>query len=253
MVLTVDIGNTLIKLGFFEDDLLKNIYRIKTDAKLSSDEFANKINDLIKNNKDNIELEGAIISSVVPLLTDIIEEAIYKLFKIKPLILNNKIKTKLRLKIDHPQELGGDLLAGAIGALIKFETPLVVADLGTATKMYIIDKDNNYIGGMISAGMRVSLEALVNQTSLLLKTPLEKPNFIISKNTKDSIQSGIVYGQSFMIEEFANRMEEELGYRLNRILTGGFSKIIKDTLPNFTYEENLTLIGLNHIYKINRK
>ncbi len=248
MVLTVDVGNTLIKLGVFDGDSLKNVFKMNANRNLSSDEYAKEIYELIRLEK----LEGAIISSVVPLLTYVLVEAIKRAYNIEPLVVNKNLKTKLPIKIDNPSELGSDLLCGAIGALVKYKAPLVVADLGTATKMFVVDKNGNLIGGMITSGMKISLQSLVSNTSQLIETPLEKPKHIISKNTKECIQSGIVYGQAFMVSEFARRMEKELGYELKRVLTGGFSEVIKDQIVCFQYEPTLTLDGLYEIYKLNR-
>ena len=248
MVLTVDIGNTLIKLGIFDGDSLQNIFKINTNRNLSSDEYAKEIYELIKLDK----IDGAIISSVVPLVTQVLVDALKRIYKIEPLVVNKNLKTKLPIKIDNPSELGSDLLCGAIGALHKYKAPLVVADFGTATKMYVVDKNGNLVGGMITSGMKISLQSLVKNTAQLMETPLEKPKHIISKNTKECIQSGIVYGQAFMVSEFARRMEKELGYELNRVLTGGFSEVIKDQIVCFEYEPTLTLEGLYEIYKLNR-
>lgn len=248
MVLTVDIGNTLIKLGIFDGDSLQNIFKINTNRNLSSDEYAKEIYELIKLDK----IDGTIISSVVPLVTQVLVDALKRIYKIEPLVVNKNLKTKLPIKIDNPSELGSDLLCGAIGALHKYKAPLVVADFGTATKMYVVDKNGNLVGGMITSGMKISLQSLVKNTAQLMETPLEKPKHIISKNTKECIQSGIVYGQAFMVSEFARRMEKELGYELNRVLTGGFSEVIKDQIVCFEYEPTLTLEGLYEIYKLNR-
>lgn len=249
MILVIDIGNTLIKLGLFNGDSLKSVFKINTNRSFSSDEYSREISTML-NEK---EISGAIISSVVPLLTNCLKNAIKKVYKIEPLIVSKNLKTRLPIKIDNPSELGSDLLCGAIGALKKVKAPLVVADLGTATKMYVIDKNGALIGGMITSGMKISLESLVKNTSQLLETPLEEPKYIISKNTKECIQSGIVYGQAFMVSEFARRMEKELGYSLNRVLTGGFSEVIKNQIICFEYEPYLTLEGLYEIYKMNRK
>ena len=168
---------------------------------------------------------------------------------IAPLILSKSFKNDEKT-ISNSLD---DLLCGAVGAISKYSFPLVVADLGTATKMYVVDKDGNYIGGIITSGMEVSMKALDQSTSLLLEVPLISPKKIIGKNTKDSIQSGIVYGQAYMISEFARRMEQELGYKLERVLTGGFSKEIKDQVVCFHYEENLVLDGLYKIYHLNER
>jgi len=247
MILAIDCGNTATKLGIFDGDSLVSVYNINTNKGRSSDEYAKEMKDLVK----DVEFTGAIISCVVPLLTSEIKDAVYRAFKVHPLIVDKNLKTKLPIKIDNPSELGSDILCGAVGALKKYQAPLVIADLGTATKMFVVDKNGNMVGGMISSGMRINLESLVSNTSQLLETPLEAPKHVISKNTKESIQSGIVYGQAFMISEFARRMEKEIGYELNRVLTGGFSKFIKDQVVCFHYEPTLTLEGLYEIYRIN--
>lgn len=247
MILAVDVGNTLVKLGLFDGDELKHTFKINTNRDFSSDEYAKKIKDLM----NDVKIDGAIISSVVPLLTNVIKMAIEKIYGIESLVVNKNLKTKMPLKLDNPSELGSDLLAGAIGAIKKYKYPLVVADFGTATKMYVVDKNGAYIGGMISSGMKINLEALVKSTSLLMQTPIEAPKNVISKNTKDCIQSGIVYGQAFMVSEFARRMEKELGYELERVLTGGFGEVIKEQIVCFHFEPNLCLEGLYEIYKLN--
>src|SRR5574344_519221 len=221
MVLTVDCGNTLIKLGLFDGDSLCNVFKINTNRNRSSDEYAKEMKDLIKVDS----LDGAIVSSVVPLLTHELVSAIKRAFKVNPLIVNKELKTKLPIKIDNPSELGSDLLCGAVGALKKYKCPLVIADLGTATKMFVIDKNGNMIGGMISSGMKINLEGLVHNTAQLMETPLEKPK-------------RIVYGQAFMVSEFARRMEQEIGYELGRVLTGGVSDVIKDQIVRFHHETN---------------
>lgn len=250
MVLCIDCGNTLIKCGLYDETHLVKKFSLDSKIKRSSSEFEMVFSSFLKD-FDNIS--GAIISCVVPLLLQPIKDALNSLFNINPLLINRSIKTGINIKIDYPNELGNDLLCGAVGAISKYSYPLVVADLGTATKMYVVDKDGNYIGGIITSGMEVSMKALDQSTSLLLEVPLISPKKIIGKNTKDSIQSGIVYGQAYMISEFARRMEQELGYKLERVLTGGFSKEIKDQVVCFHYEENLVLDGLYKIYHLNER
>lgn len=250
MILCLECGNTCIKLGFFNDlGSLIEKFLIKTQLDLSSDEFLIKISFLSEKYKK--EVKGAIISSVVPSLTEILKDSIDKLFKVDAKILSKNLKTKLPIKIDNPKELGTDFICTAIGALNKYKAPLVIADLGTCTKLSIIDKNGALIGCIISAGMNVSLNALSNSAAQLYDVSLVAPKNIIGKNTKESMQSGIVFGQAYMVSEFVRRIEAELGYSLNRILTGGYSKIIKDEIICFNYEENLSLYGLYLIYKMN--
>ena len=250
MILCLDCGNTSIKFALVENDKIFKSYLIRTIRERSSDEYAYSLSSLI--GKD-VKVEAAIISSVVPLLTPILHRAIEIVFNVDALILGKKIKTKLPLKIDNPNELGADMLSGAVAAKIKYGEASLVADLGTATKIYIVDKNGAFIGGAISSGIEISLKSLVSSTSQLLETPIIVPNTVIGRNTKDCIESGIVYGQAFMIREFAKEMENECGYKLKRILTGGFSKIIRNVLNDFIYDENLILDGLYQIYLMNEE
>ena len=247
MILCFDCGNTSIKIGLFENGELVKVFKLKTDRNKSSDEYALSISSLVK-----CGVEGAIISSVVPLITPLLKKAIKRSFGIEALVLSKKLKTKMPIKIDNPNELGSDMLAGAIGAKDIVSYPFVVADLGTATKLYVVDKNGAFIGVVITAGMQISLKALVGNTAQLLETPMMAPNKILGTNTKDSIQSGIVFGQAYMVSEFARRIEKELGYELKRVLTGGFAEEIKDEITCFKYDENLVLKGLYKIFEFNR-
>ena len=248
MVLCIDCGNTSIKFGIVENEKLKKSYLIRTISEKSDDEYAYSFASLLKNEK---MIDGAIISSVVPLLTPVLFSAIKKVYGIEALIVGKNIKTKLALKIDNPAELGADMIAGAVGAKKKYGASTLVADLGTATKIYIVNKDEAFSGCIITCGMEIGLKSLVSSTSQLLETPIIVPPKILGKNTKECIQSGIVYGQIYMINEFAKRIENELGYPLKKVLTGGYSKIIKGELNSFIYDEDLILDGLYHIFKIN--
>lgn len=248
MILCVDCGNTSIKFALVENEEIKKTYLIKTIRDKTSDEYAYSFKSLIGS---DAKIDGAIISSVVPLLTLSLHRAIEVAFNVNALVVGKSLKTKLPIKIDNPNELGADMLCGALAAKLKFGDSTLVADLGTATKIYVIDKNGSFIGGVITCGMEISLKSLVNSTSQLLETPLLVPNKIIGRNTKDCIESGVVYGHIFMIESFAKKMEQELGYKLKNILTGGFSKVIKNSISGFYYDEYLIFKGLYEIYKMN--
>lgn len=249
MILCIDCGNTSIKFGVYDKKLIKS-FTIKTLKDKSFDEYAITFRAILR---DKYEINGAIISSVVPLLTEQLVKAIRSEYNIDPLVVDKNIKTKMPIKIDNPRELGADMLIGAVEAKKEFGYPLIVADLGTATKLYVLDKNGAFIGGVITCGMEVELKALVSSTSQLLETQIVRPHKIIGKNTIESIQSGIIYGQAYMISEFARRIENELGYPLKRVLTGGFSKVIRDQIVCFEYRENLILDGLFEVYLINKE
>ena len=247
MILALDCGNTMIKVGVYEGKTLKSHFKIRSDRNKSYEEYA-----IMFKNYISEKIDGAIISSVVPILTDICVLIIKNLYDVEPLIVGKGIKTKMSIKIDNPSELGSDMLCGAIGAFSKYNEPLLVADLGTATKIYVVDKNKSFIGGIITAGMESSLKGLVGSTSLLHEVSFNLPSKIICKNTKDCIQSGIINSQIFAIKEFAKEMEKELGYSLKKVISGGFSEVIKEKLPEFDYIEHVVLDGLVEVYYANK-
>lgn len=247
MILTFDCGNSMIKIGIFDGDNLIKSYVINTDRKKSSDEYAILLRDMIS----KYDFDGAIISSVVPSLTNVIKRAVKRIFDIDSLVVDKTLKTKIPIKIDNPSELGSDLLCGAIGALKFYNAPLIVVDLGTANKVSVVDKNGAFIGCVISCGVSKSLKTLVDSTSLLAEVPLSFPKKTIGKNTKDSIQSGLLNSVIYSIKGFSSDIESELGYELKKIITGGFSNLFAEKLENFVHIDNLVLYGLNEIYKIN--
>ena len=250
MVICIDCGNTSIKVGIYDGLNFQSSFAIKTIKDKTPDEYLATFKSLLP--KD-ASVEGVIISSVVPILTHVLEDTFLKLYNVKPMVLNKSLKTKIPLRTDNPSEFGSDMLAGAVAAKEKYGYPTVVADLGTATKLYVIDKNGAIIGCVISCGMEAEIKSLAQNASQLMEVPLDAPAKIIGKNTKDSVQSGIVFGQAYMISEFARRMENELGYKLTRVLTGGFAKYVQKEIVCFNYDPNLTLDGLNHIYHINKE
>lgn len=250
MVLCIEIGNTSIKIALFDEtkDELASKYSLKSAIDESSDEYAIKLKSLIK----DVDIEGAIISSVVPSLTRVLKVAVSKVFNVDAKILNSSLKTKIPIKIDNPKELGADFIATAVGGLKKYSPPFVVADLGTATKISVVDKNGALVGGIITAGMKISMEGLAKNAAQLYDVELVAPKRIIGKNSIESIQSGIVFGQAYMVSEFARRIENELGYKVERILTGGYGALVKNEIVCYHYEENLSLEGLYQIYLLNK-
>ena len=250
MIFCLECGNTCIKVGIFDDESqLVERFIIKTSLNLTSDEYAIRFKTFIKK---EFEFDGAIISCVVPSLTLILESAIESAINVKPMILNNKIKTKLAIKTDNPLEVGADFICTAIGAKKEgIKPPFAICDFGTTTKISVIDPSGAFIGCVITAGIGITIDSLANKTAQLFAVESSLPKKILGKNSKDSIQSGVLYGQIFMIERFVDKLEEELGYKLNKIITGGYSNILKNNVSGFYFLNNLSLIGLNQIYKYN--
>ncbi|MGN0461486.1 MAG: type III pantothenate kinase [Ruminococcus sp.] len=255
MLLAIDIGNTNIVMGVIENDKIIFTGRLATDKVKTADEYALQFNGMMElHNVDKSEIEGVIISSVVPPLILTMKRAIKMLTGKDPLILGPGLKTGLNIKLDNPAQLGCDKVADAVGAINKYPMPAMIIDMGTATTVSVIDKNKEYLGGLIIPGIRISQEALSSSTSQLPRISLEKPEKVIGKNTVDCMKSGAIYGTASMIDGLADRIEDELGEKLTVIITGGNSdSIVRVCKREIIYDSNLLLDGLNIIYKKNKK
>ncbi len=252
MILAVDIGNTNIKIGIYEGRFIKML-RFATDKSRTSVQYAADISSVFALQKIGAkQIAGVVVSSVVPPLTGRICEALHEITGLEPIIVGINIKTGLNIKIDSPQSLGADLIAGAVGAKAKYRTPCIIFDLGTANTVSVIDKGGDFLGGAIMAGANISLAALTDKTAQLPPVGLDFPAGIIGKNTHDSMLSGVVFGTAGAIDGYCERMEEELGEAAMCVATGGISKFI---LPycrrKIIYDEYLALDGLIQIYRLN--
>lgn len=256
MILTIDIGNTNITLGGYEDGALSFTARIATDRNRTSDQYAVEIIQLLAlYSVERESVKDAIISSVVPELTPAISNATEKITKIKPLIIGPGVKSGLNIKIDNPAQLGADLVCTAVGAVNKYPLPCLVLDLGTATKISVIDSEGSFRGCTISPGVGISLNALSSGTSQLPTLSLESPKSVIGTNSVKSMQAGIVLGTAAMLDGLCSRICEELKTNdVSVVATGGLSKeIVRHCNRKIINDENLVLDGLYAIYNKNRK
>lgn len=253
MLLAVDIGNTNITLGAFYESSLEFTARLATDTRKTADQYAVEIKSLLELNQLSAdEIEDCIIASVVPAVGKSIAGAVSKLCHIVPLMLGPGVKTGLNIKIDNPAQLGADLVAGAVGALDAYTTPCVVIDMGTASTISVLDQNGTFLGGVIAAGVRLTLKALAENTAQLSAIPIEAPKSVIGANTAECMQSGLVYGTAAMLDGLLSRISEELGTMPTVVATGGLSKeIITHCKTNIIYNENLLLDGLRVIYEKN--
>lgn len=253
LLLTVDIGNTNVTLGAYNGNILSFTARLATEPRKTSDQYAVEIKNVLSLYlQDYREIEDCIISSVVPSVGAGIADAVSKLCDIVPLILGPGVKTGLNIKIDNPAQLGADLVAGAVGALEEYTMPCVIIDMGTATTLSVLDKNGAFLGGVIAAGVRLTLKALTENTSQLTSIPIAAPSSVISPNTVECMQSGLVYGTAAMLDGLLNRIEDELGETPTVVATGGLSKeIIAYCEHNIIYNENLLLEGLRTVYEKN--
>ncbi|MCR5775233.1 MAG: type III pantothenate kinase [Lachnospiraceae bacterium] len=254
MILTIDMGNTNIVAGCLGND--EEVYfteRFSTDLNKTELEYAVLIKTVLEvHGIDSKEIEGAIISSVVPPLTHILKSALRKLLECEPIVVGAGLKTGLNIRLDDPSTLGADLVVDSVAAMKYYGHPVTVIDMGTATTITIVDKEGTYIGGAIFPGVNVSVEALASGTSLLPRVSLGAPKKQIASNTMDAIKSGIIYGEASRIDGMIERFEAELGYDTTVVATGGLAGVI---VPHCRREiindPELMLKGLKIIYDKN--
>lgn len=253
MLFAVDIGNTNITLGAFDSGVLAFTARLATETKKTADQYAVELKSLLSLECIGVEeIEDCIISSVVPSVGKSMSAAVSKLCHIVPLMLGPGVKTGLNIKIDNPAQLGADLVAGAVGALDAYTMPCVVIDMGTASTVSVLDKNGTFLGGVIAAGVRLTLKALTENTAQLTSIPIEAPTSVIGSNTVECMQSGLVFGTAAMIDGLLEKITEELGETPTVVATGGLSReIIAHCKNNIIYNENLLLDGLRAIYEKN--
>ena len=255
MVLVLDVGNTNIVVGCIDrSENIKFVARIDTDINKSEAQYTSILKDLFKlNHIERQDIEGSIISSVVPPITNTIKNAVENIMCLPPIIINNNLTLNFNIDIDSPAQLGSDLLVAAVAAVEKYPLPLIIFDLGTATTVSVIDRNKNFIGGIIMPGVKISLNALSNLASQLPNIAIENPKQVIGKNTIDSMKSGIIHGTAAMIDGIIDRIENELNIKAKVVVTGGLSTYITPFCKRDTVlDEHLILRGLLHIYIMNK-
>ncbi len=254
MLICIDIGNSNITIGVFEDETLKFTARLATDTRRTSDQYAIEIRDIIEiYGVKREDITDAAVSSVVPIVGNAIEMAIYRLFNIKPIVLGPGVKTGLNIKIDNPAQLGADLAAGAVGALAKYPTPTIIIDMGTASTISVLGKNGEFLGGVIAAGVKLTMDALATRTAQLPSVSIEAPKKTIGTNTADCIKSGLIMGQSAMLDGLITKIERELGMGATVVATGGLApEVVKHCDRKITIDDNLLLDGLRIIHSKNK-
>ncbi len=251
-IIAVDIGNTETTVGIGSKDNWDS-YRFTTRDTNTPDELLALFNSTFQIKSEvKKDIEGAIICSVVPQATNSFSEAIRKYLNLEPVIVGPGIKTGLKVNIDNPKELGPDRIANSVAGYLITETDTVVIDLGTATTFDVVSKNKEYLGGSIAPGIKISLDALTSKTASLKSVELDTPNKVIGKNTYEAIQSGLIMGHASMIDSMVEKIILEIDFEPKIILTGGLSKVVQPILNvNVEYIENLTLVGLEEIFKLN--
>ena len=257
MILAVDIGNTYTNLGCLDKDCrIDRIVQLPTDRAETKYGYAVKLSqtlELVGISTD--DLEGAVISSVVPQLTAVMRDAIALFANVKTLVVGAGVKTGLHIKVDDPGTVAADLVATAVAAKEFYPLPCIVIDMGTATTLSVIDEDGRYIGGAILPGAATSLSALAEKASLLPMVEISAPKRAISANTVDCMRSGIVYGAAGAVDGLIDRINDELSKSAASIVaTGGIASVIAPHLThNVSYDETLLLKGLGIIWHKNER
>lgn len=256
MTLAVDIGNTSICLGVF-DNGERLVFRAKlaSDHRKSADEYAVLISGVFRmHGADLSTIERAVMLSVVPALTHTVCEAL-GVFGIKPLIVGSGVKTGLCLRVDTPNLLGTDIVADTVAAMRIAEPPMIVIDLGTATTITVINEKGELCGCVISPGVKLGQDALAEKCALLPEVSLSAPPRVVGRNTADSVNSGIVLGTALMLDGFISRISREMGFEKPSVIaTGGLAHLIVPLSENdIIVEPDLTLRGLAHISELNQR
>jgi len=255
MILTVDIGNSNIVLGGVDGERIAFEARLRTDSTKTSDEYCIDLKMILDVYKVLPEqIEGSIIASVVPQVLNSMQTAIKKLTGKVSLVVGPGLKTGLNIKIENPAQTGADLVVGSVAALKEHKPPLIVIDMGTATTMIVLDETGALIGGCISPGVKISLDALTERTALLPGLQLDQPKRAIGRNTIDCMRSGIMMGNACMLDGMIERMEAELGCKTTVIATGGIAKfVIPLCNREIIYDKDLIVKGLAVLYRDNKK
>jgi type III pantothenate kinase len=245
--LTIDAGNSEIKLGCFDPvGTLTNTWRVSTDVRRTPDEYVASFRQLFAQaGVDANAVAGAAIASVVPKLDPVLEEACRSAFGVAPRFLHPQTQTVIPVATEHPAQSGADLIAAAIGGRARFGAPLVIVSYGTATVFVAVTREGAYAGVAIAPGIAISIDALVSRTAKLPQVALESPKAAIGRNTEEALQSGIVYGFAGQTDAIVSRMREELGGDARVVATGGMAETFgRHTETIDEVDPHLSLRGL---------
>jgi len=254
MLLTIDVGNTNITIGLYEDERLGARWRLATDHERMPDEYGLQILSLLQHSGCSpLQLNGICMSSVVPSLTGKIRQACKDYLNQDPLIVNYKTKTGVQILLEDPASIGADRIVDALAVHHLYGGPACVIDFGTATTFDAIDTNGNYLGGAIAPGIGIASEALFSRTAKLPRVELTAPPSVVGKNTIHAIQSGMIFGYVSLVEGMVSRFRQELGPAMKVIGTGGLTELIsRQTTAIQILAPWLTLDGLRIVWEMNQ-
>lgn len=255
MLLTIDIGNTNITFGVYNDNqTLQYHWRIKTDLDRMADEYGIIMLDLMRyEGLEFQQIKGVVLASVVPPVTRVFEEMVQRFIKQTPLVVEAGVKTGVHIRYDSPRDVGADRIVDAAATYKLYGGPACVVDFGTATTFDAISANGDYLGGAIAPGIGIAAAALFSRTSKLPQVDLVRPPRAIGTNTVHAIQSGLIFGYVALVEGMVARFRAELGPNMRVIGTGGLAETIaRETEVIEIVNPWLTLEGLRLIWEMNQ-
>ena len=254
MLLTIDVGNTQTHVGAFDGQNLIEHWRFSTDRQSTGDELAVVIHDLLAlRSIEFAQIHGEVVSSVVPPLVSEYRHMFERYLDRAALILGPGTKTGMPILLENPHELGPDRLANAVAGYDQHGGPCVIGDFGTAINYDVVSAAGEYLGGIISPGIEISIEALTSRAARLTRIDITEPRMLIGRSTDAAVQAGIVYGFASQVDGICTRLRSELGDELTTIATGGLASVIVGFTESIdVVDDLLTLKGLRLVYERNR-
>ena len=252
-MLAFDIGNTNTVVGVFRGEELAGEFRVKTDVRRTLDEYHVLLNAFLMTRfKENLTCRAAVISSVVPPITDLFAHLASDRFGVQPLMIGPGIKTGISVKTLTPAAVGADRVVNAVAAKRFYGLPALVIDFGTATSFDYVDAESNYLGGIIAPGIEIAMEALVSNTAKLPRIELLWPECALGRDTTAAMRSGTVLGYHCLIEGLIDRLVRETGPIPHIIATGGLGRLMAGHSQKITvFDPHLTLKGMHYLWRLN--